>query len=129
MVTDPILLPQERHHCWHFPYPLDLEKMRATIPYLVGKKDFSAFANAGAHEDRIREVESITITGDTRLQFTFIGKSFLYKMVRNLVGTIVYVGCGKLELSDIEEILASKMRKNAGVSAPALGLTLNRVYF
>lgn len=129
VITTQTLLPLERHHCWHFPHSLDIEKMRLAAQHFIGKKDFSAFANAGAHEEKIREVESIIITGEDHIQFTIIGKSFLYKMVRNIVGTLVYVGCEKIELKDIESILASKMRENAGVSAPASGLILNRLYF
>jgi tRNA pseudouridine38-40 synthase len=50
-------------------------------------------------------------------------------MVRNIVGTLVYIGSGKLAISDIEKTLRSNKREHAGICAPAHGLTLKRVYY
>jgi tRNA pseudouridine38-40 synthase len=97
---------------------------------LIGKKDFGGFQNSGAEKSStIREIESISIEGESFYHFTLIGNSFLYKMVRNIVGTLVYIGSGKLAISDIEKTLRSNKREHAGICAPAHGLTLKRVYY
>jgi tRNA pseudouridine38-40 synthase len=129
-----VQLPRHRLYSWHFPYALNLTLMQKASQFLVGKHDFSAFCNhkkGEVYQDHIRTVESIeTLELDShRLHFTICGNHFLYKMVRNLVGTLAYVGCGKLPLSEIPEILERKDRKRAGMTAPAHGLTLERVVY
>ena len=71
----------------------------------------------------------IVLVGLDRLRITLLGDHFLYKMVRNLVGTLVYVGCGKLREDEIADILRSKDRTRAGMTAPAHGLRLERVFY
>ncbi len=124
--TSPILSPFERFTSWHYRYPLDLEAMRLASTYLIGEHDFSAFANAGSHENKIRHIESIQIE---KTFFLITGKSFLYKMVRNIVGTLVYVGVHKIQPTFIKELLHSRNRSLGGPSAPAHGLTLNKIFY
>ncbi len=104
--------------------------MREGAKLFIGKKDFIAFQN-NKHpaSTTVREIEKISIEKDDLFHFTLIGNSFLYKMVRNIVGTLVYIGQGKLQLSELESIIASGQRKNAGICAPAHGLTLKRVFY
>ena len=128
--TGEIQNPFNRHTTWHYPYKLNINEMRKAAALLIGKKDFITFQNSGRKAaTTVREIETISIEGDNFLHFTLIGNSFLYKMVRNIVGTLVYIGEGKLQLSDLETILASGERKNAGICAPAHGLTLKRVIY
>ena len=97
---------------------------------LLGEKDFIAFQNSSrVYSTTVRSLEKISILGENLLYFTLIGNSFLYKMVRNIVGTLVYIGQGKLKPSDIPKILASKQRAYGGVTAPAHGLILKKVYY
>ncbi len=97
----------------------------------IGEKNFSAFKNSGSDqgESTIRTIKEISITGEKIFDFSLIGNSFLYKMVRNIVGTLVYIGQGKIKLSELESIIASGKRENAGICAPAHGLHLKRVYY
>ncbi len=127
----PVQLPFFKDISWHFPYPLDLEKMKAAASHLLGRHDFSAFCNERRLWDRdpICELESIAIIPGPPLQIAVTGDHFLYKMMRNLAGTLAYAGCGKLQPEDIPAILASKDRTRTGMTAPAHGLFLNRVFY
>lgn len=128
--TNEIQSPFDRLHAWHYPYPLNKQAMQEGAKYFIGKKDFITFQNSGrAATTTVREIEEISIIGDDFYNFTLIGNSFLYKMVRNIVGTLVYIGQGKLKLSELESIITSGHRKNAGICAPAHGLTLKRVIY
>jgi tRNA pseudouridine38-40 synthase len=126
--------PQSRYYNWHFPYKLDLHLMEQAIPYLVGKRDYGALCNVKRNEEYanyIREVTEITINleREQKLLIKVKGKSFLYKMVRNIVGTLVYVGCGKLKGEDVPKILEEGDRRKAGITAPAHGLSLHHVIY
>jgi tRNA pseudouridine38-40 synthase len=63
------------------------------------------------------------------LTFIIEGDGFLYKMCRGIVGTLVQVGQGKIPLAKVGEILASRDRRVAGMTAPAHGLVLWKVYY
>lgn len=130
LCNSPFQMPQFREFSWHWPYPLDLEKMEKAAQILLGKHDFSAFSNA-RYEDANRHLMQIRLKPleENRLEIQVEGDRFLYKMVRNLVGTLVYVGMGKIPLESIQEILEKRDRRLSGVTAPAHGLTLKRVYY
>jgi tRNA pseudouridine38-40 synthase len=122
-------LPFHRNFSWHFSYPLHIKEMRKAAALLKGRHDFSAFTNE-KQEDNVREIYDIVIeSSEERLKIRVAGNNFLYKMVRNLVGTLLYVGCGKLSAEEIPAILESKDRTRAGITAPAHGLLLKEVYY
>ena len=124
-------LPFHREYSWHIPSPrLNLSKMEQAAAILEGRHDYSAFTSA-MYADPVRTVEAITLSPlpENRLLIEVKGDTFLYKMVRNLVGTIVYLGLGKIPLEDLEKILQSKQRARAGICAPAHGLTLQQVFY
>lgn len=116
--------PTRRLYSWHFHAPLDVQKINAAIPDLIGTHDFTAFANE-PEKNPICTLESIVFDRFFQIK----GDRFLYKMVRNLVGTLIYIGCGKLPANSIPSILAGKDRKQAGVTAPAHGLYLHQVFY
>jgi tRNA pseudouridine38-40 synthase len=128
--SGPTQLPFHRNFSWHFVKPLDIEKMKEAASFLIGKHDFSALTNE-KQEDNVREVFHIKIEEiePTRLRIRVAGNHFLYKMVRNIVGTVVYAGCDMLLLNDIRSLLESGNRSFAGMTAPAHGLTLKSVYY
>ncbi len=128
--TGDVQSPFNRTQVWHYPNKLNLSLMQEAANILVGEKDFVVFQNSGRKAtSTIREIEKISIEGNSFYHFTLIGNSFLYKMVRNIVGTLVYIGEGKIALSELESIITSGKRKNAGICAPAHGLTLKRVFY
>lgn len=126
--------PQNRHFSWHYPLKLNIDAMRRAAEFLIGTHDFTSFANIKKnepYESHIRTIESINIVelSGGRIEIQITGNSFLYKMVRNIVGTLVYVGAGKLSAEAMPEILTNKDRTVAGVTAPAHGLTLFKVFY
>lgn len=124
----PVLL---ENRVWHVPFPLNIENMRQGAEFLLGHHDFSAFRGAGCQAlsplktlDRL----DIELEGD-EIKFLVEARSFLYHQVRNMVGTLKMVGDGHLQPDDIKTILESKQRREAGVTAPACGLYLNKVVY
>lgn len=126
----PTQLPFDRRFSWHFVKPVDVELMRKAAQFFVGKHDFSALTNE-KQDDNVREVYSIEIehAGENKIRIRVAGNNFLYKMVRNIVGTLVYVGCGMLKLEDAQLLLEKGDRTAAGMTAPAHGLTLKKVNY
>jgi tRNA pseudouridine38-40 synthase len=123
-------LPFDRKFAWHFVKPVNLELMREAARFFVGRHDFSALTNE-KQIDNVREVYGIEIeeAGDQKLIIRVAGNHFLYKMVRNIVGTLVYVGCGMLRMEEARGLLEKGDRKAAGMTAPAHGLTLKVVKY
>ncbi|HLP75432.1 MAG TPA: tRNA pseudouridine(38-40) synthase TruA [Candidatus Paceibacterota bacterium] len=124
--------PLLRRSAWHVPRKLDFKAMQAAAKLFVGKHDFQSFA---ANPGYKKETTVRTLTRcDVRRsgpQFTFIieGDGFLYKMCRGIVGTIVQVGLGKFPAADIKSMLAKADRRVAGMTAPAHGLVLWKVFY
>lgn len=124
--------PLLRHSAWHIPRPLDLAKMRAAAALFVGRHDFRSFANNRNYEmeNSVRTVRRCQIKRGGPL-FTFIieGDGFLYKMCRGIVGTIAQVGMGRFDVDDIHKMLTQRDRRVAGMTAPAQGLVLWKVFY
>ena len=122
---------QARYAYWH-PYPLDEEAMRRAAHRYEGEHDFRSFASAGgnAAESMVRRVFSSALMRDGELLvYRVRGSGFLYRMVRNMVGTLLEVGRGNLLPPDIDRIAAARDRRAAGPTAPAQGLFLAGVEY
>ena len=101
-------------------------------PHFQGEHDFAALAAAGAgeKESTVRTIFSSKMERQGGLVvYRVRGTGFLYRMVRNIVGTLLEVGRGRLQASGIAEVLAGKQRSEAGPTAPAKGLFLVRVEY
>ena len=124
--------PLLRRTAWHVPRPLDLAAMKAAAPWFVGKHDFKSFA-ANRNYEMESTVRTLTRCDFVRrgplLTFTLEGDGFLYKMCRGIVGTVVQAGLGKFPADDVKRMLAQKDRRVAGMSAPAHGLVLWKVFY
>ena len=124
--------PLLQGRAWHVPRKLDYKKMRAAAKLFVGKHDFKSFA-ANHRYEMENTVRTLTRCDVKRSgeNFTVIieGDGFLYKMCRGIVGTIVQVGYGKFPPSEIKAMLAQLDRRAAGMSAPAHGLVLWKVFY
>ncbi|MHC4104284.1 MAG: tRNA pseudouridine(38-40) synthase TruA [Planctomycetota bacterium] len=118
-------------HCWHLPVKLDIAAMAKAAAMLVGKKDFKSFAAAAdKRQTSVRTIFRCDVDrNDDWIYIDVEGDSFLYNMVRNIVGTLVEVGSGRLIPEKINEILAAKDRTAAGPIAPAGGLCLIRIMY
>ncbi len=122
--------PFSEEYSWLFPKHIDEVKANEICKAFVGKKDFRAFMAAGSKiTDTVREIKYFKAEriGDDII-FTVAADGFLYNMVRIMVGTVAEIASGK-ELMDIESIISSLDRSNAGITAPAKGLYLNKVFY
>jgi len=110
----------------------DVEAMRYAAPSLVGEHDFAAFQNRNdpAPQSTVRRLYRVDVREDgCLLHLDVVGDAFLYKMVRNIAGSLLDVGQGRLPAEDLAGILASADRTRAGATAVPEGLTLVRVLF
>ncbi len=122
--------PLHRRTSWHVRRPLDLDAMRRGAAPLLGEHDFSAFRAAGCTaKTPIRTLRRLDISGEDLIVLDVEASAFLRHMARNLAGTLVEVGLGARSADDMPEILAGRDRTLAGRTAPAHGLTLERVYY
>jgi tRNA pseudouridine38-40 synthase len=124
--------PRLRDRAWHHPGPLAVPAMQAAAASLIGEHDFAAFRAAGCTAaTTMRRVDSIAITRSQPelVDVDVRGNAFLRQMVRIIVGTLVEVGAGRRPPTQVAEILASKDRTQAGITAPAHGLELIEVLY
>ncbi len=129
---DPIMDPFKRLTSLHLRESLDIELMKACAQHFIGTQDFTSFANAAhmgaAAKDAVRTIIRLDIVPENQgIRLEFEGDGFLYKMVRNITGTLIEVATGKRSIEEIPKILAAKDRRLAGQAAPAHGLFLVRV--
>ena len=119
------------HYSWCYRAPLNIEQIRIATSFLVGEHDFKSFCKARAdvahHKCTIEKIEW-TEENDF-LILTIISNRFLHNMVRTIVGTMIEVGLGNIEASDLKKILEARDRRCAGPKAPAKGLFLTKVYY
>jgi tRNA pseudouridine38-40 synthase len=124
--------PLLRHTAWHVPRRLNLAAMREGAAHFAGTHDFHSFTANPGYERRstVRKVTRCEIRKSGAL-FTFLieGEGFLYKMCRGMVGTVVQVGLGKFDAGEIHRMLSKRDRRVAGMTAPAHGLVLWKVFY
>ncbi len=124
--------PLLRSQAWHVTVPLDIEAMRRAAKLLVGRHDFQSFtANTGyARETTVRTVTRCEVRrSGPLLTFVIEGDGFLYKMCRGIAGTLVQIGMGKFTADGVKAMLAARNRCAAGMTAPACGLVLWKVFY
>ncbi len=116
---------------WHYKYPLDILKMRRAAEHFTGTHDFIGFAASGfTVKTTIRTIYSLKIEQNGNIiTIDVTGNGFLYNMVRIIAGTLVYTGAGKIDPDKIPDIIDSKDRSRAGITAPAKGLCLKEVFY
>ena len=121
-----------RRYAWFLRQPLDISSMQAALKQFVGRHGFSAFEGSGsprAHSIRTITRAELRSVESNRLEITVTADGFLRYMVRNIVGTTVAVGAGKIEVSAVSEILESGDRSQAAPTAPPHGLCLMEVTY
>ena len=116
---------------WFIPHKLDVAAMRRAAKHLQGEHDFTSFRAGNCNaKSPVRTMDRVEILKqDGYLIFEFEGKGFLKHMVRNFVGTLVYVGKKKFAAKDVKSILDVRNRKMAGPTAPSHGLCLIKVEY
>ena len=131
VINDPIRSPLERRRAIHVARELDLDLLWESAKLVRGVHDFRAFTPAKTHHVRFARVveESSWKRCDGLLAYRITANSFLYGMVRALVGTMLEVAGGKRELAEFARLLSGGERSEAGPAAPAPGLTLVNVRY
>ncbi|MDR2360619.1 MAG: tRNA pseudouridine(38-40) synthase TruA [Oscillospiraceae bacterium] len=126
-VRDPLL----NNRSWWYPHTLDTGAMIRGSAEFIGTHDFSAMRTVGTNvKSTVRTIFSFDIFKNCDIiNLRVVADGFLYNMVRAMVGTLVYVGIGKIQPTEIAEILKSEKRSLAGPTAPPQGLYMtNAVY-
>lgn len=129
--NSPVYQPVGRLYSYFYHYPLDAEKMNEACAHLIGEHDFTSFCSIGTQaKDFVRTIEAAEVTREGEMiRFRIRGNGFLYNMVRIIAGTLIEIGGGKREASEMKEILEAKDRSAAGPTAPAQGLTMVEITF
>ena len=118
-----------RNAVWHHRAKLDVTAMHEAAQTLVGRFDFSSFRAAGCQANSpIKTMDDLSVLqADDEIHITAKARSFLYHQIRNITGTLVQVGIGKLDLTTFKRIRDSKERAEAGPTAPPQGLYLTHI--
>ena len=134
IINSRIYDPFEFGRAWFVARPITdegINRMNEAARHIIGKQDFATFMAEGSDiVDTVRTVTALTVEkkGDL-VEIRISADGFLYNMVRIIVGTITEVAFGRFNPDDMPEIIASKNRSRAGMTAPADGLYLNQVKY
>ena len=123
------LLERYSYFCTYSP---DIELMRSAAALMAGEHDFAAFCAAGSSASTtVRRLFSVDVsrTDSGVIEIEVKGEAFLYNMVRIIAGTLLYVGIGKLTVSDVAGLFEHPERSDAGKTLPPHGLTLEEVFY
>jgi tRNA pseudouridine38-40 synthase len=129
--TAEVLNPFLVRYAWHYPYPLDVERLVEESGELIGAHDFTAFTVADCEtKTNVRTVTDARVERDDHLlQLFFTGDGFLRYQVRTMVGALLESNRGRLKAGSITELIKNKDRRLVGAPAPARGLTLMKVEY
>jgi len=110
---------------------IDITAMKIAAEYIRGTHDFACFCASGSDvNSTVRTIYRLEITSDHPfIHIDVTGDGFLYNMVRIIAGTLVDVGMNKVSPEQVKEIIAGRDRTNASATAPARGLTMQRIYY
>ena len=124
-------LAVERGLSWQIPQKLNTDAMSSAAKALVGRHDFSTFRAAGCQaKSPIKTLDHLIVERDKEMVYISVrARSFLYHQVRNIVGTLKFVGVEKWSVNDVIKALAAKDRSKGGPTAPAYGLYLTNVVY
>lgn len=125
----------QRQYLWHIPIPLDTAEMKRALEFFRGEHDFMSFQSSGSpRKTTVRNMIDVgfdvrTVMGGQEISIELEANGFLYNMVRNIVGTLVWIGRGNESAAWIPSLIEAKNRREAGMTAPAKGLTLVQVWY
>lgn len=117
---------------YFYPHLIDWKRVEEALPYFIGTHDFSSFQAAKSTvKTTVRTVTKFTMEhlGDDLVRFEVEGHGFLKQMIRTMIGTVLEVGEGKRQPSDIPKIISQRNRRAAGRTVPANGLCLVKIYY
>ena len=125
------ILPLKDKYAVQIEHEIDVQKMIDCAKFIIGTHDFKCMsASGGGAKTTVRTIYSIDIIEkDGQIDFYICGNGFLYNMVRIMVGTLIKVGSGRLQISDVLEMLKTGKRSLGGKTLSAKGLTLMSVEY
>ncbi|MCW5962084.1 MAG: tRNA pseudouridine(38-40) synthase TruA [Pyrinomonadaceae bacterium] len=137
VVNAPVISPFWSRYAHHEPRPLDVARMGEAARLFLGKHDWTAFSSVNTDaQTRVRTITEFTVESnwDSRanaaiIEFRITGDGFLRYMVRSIAGTLLEVGRGEKDFDTIQTAIVGGERSLAGITAPANGLTLLKVYY
>jgi tRNA pseudouridine38-40 synthase len=131
LLNRPVRPALQAHYAGWFHQPLDVDQMRAAAALFVGEHDFSAFRSSECQaKSPVRTIQAIELSKtDETIHFVVRANAFLHHMVRNLVGTLVYVGKGKHPPQWVRELLDSRDRALAAPTFGPEGLYLETIEY
>ncbi len=137
VINAPVISPFWSRYAHYETRPLDVSKMNVAARVFLGKHDWTAFSSANSDaQTRVRTITEFTVESkwDARanaslVEFRITGDGFLRYMVRSIVGTMLEVGRGEKDSDTIQTAIITGNRDLAGITAPANGLTLLKVYY
>ncbi len=127
-----VVPPFERLYCYHIKGKVDIDKMMSAANFFVGEKDFSSFRDSmctAKNPVKKIKVSKFNLLNNGFLEYIITGDSFLHHMVRNIAGTLLWIGKGKIETDFLPHLFEKKDRTLAGPTLDAKGLFLERVYY
>lgn len=150
VLNEPLRCALFRNFCYHFPFSLDIDRMKEASQFLLGTHDFRTFQThvtpkadslrrTYTKKNTVRTLSVMEIKKENgfipfRMETGFIhflleADGFLYNMARAIVGTLLEVGRGKITPDEFKHILESKTRRLAGETVPAKGLCLMKIKY
>ena len=126
--------PLERNYIYQHNQKLDVAEMERAMKYLEGEHNFKSFTKTDEEkDDYVRTISQTSLIRDSKdvnkITLVFVGTGFLRYMVRNMVGTLLDVGMGKIKSEEVINILKKEDRREAGKTANPEGLYLKNVFY
>ncbi len=131
ILNTPNRSPLDRLYYWQMRDFINVDAMIRAARYFVGTHNFAAFrASNCVAKTTVRRIDSVEITQvDNYIYIDVVGEGFLKYMVRVMAGTLVDIGRGRFSPEHVEQLLLEGDRQKAGVTAPACGLCLIKVFY
>jgi tRNA pseudouridine38-40 synthase len=137
IINAPVISPFWVRYAHHEPRPLEVSRMREAARFFLGEHDWTAFSSANSDsENKVRTITDFSVesvwdarSNSSLIEFRITGNGFLRYMVRSIAGTLLEVGRGEKDFDTIQTAIVTGERDLAGITAPAHGLTLLKVFY
>lgn len=137
IINAPVISPFWVRYAHHESRPLEVSRMREAARFFLGEHDWTAFSSANSDsENKVRTISEFSVesnwdsrSNSSMIEFRIRGDGFLRYMVRSIAGTLLEVGRGEKDSDTIQTAIIGGDRNLAGITAPAHGLTLMKVYY
>jgi len=131
LINSPYISALSNRFAAHYKRPLNIELLQEYAKYLIGEHDFSSFcASSDENITKSRFIHTFTVKKENDfILFRIIGNAFLHKMIRNIIGTMIFLNKNNMEPAEMKKILEAKDRNIAGPTFTPKGLIFYKVYY